>query len=161
MKCSTCLFTVCPKRSIALCLCSTAATFLFPFLVSLPGAFFVGQLLLVNYLFESLVQFGLFACDSRGFFLLAHFRFMLGNQQGQSVSRGPIIDFEFWMIRATQVYSYVVPYISPFLVSIRMLVLTGIAPNHVCLTTPSPFMHTKKNKASPAVTTWRQITTVL
>ena len=65
---------------------------------------------------------------------------MLGNPQGQSVFRGPFIDFEFRMIKATQVYRYPVPYISPFLTSIRMLVaripylsitLLGIAPNHV------------------------------
>ena len=41
---------------------------------------------------------------------------MLGNQQGQSaVSRGSFIDFEFRMIKATQVYWYLVRYISPFL----------------------------------------------
>ena len=51
MKCSKCLFTVCPKRSIALCLCSTAAAFSSFFFYL--GAFFVGQPLLVNYLFDS------------------------------------------------------------------------------------------------------------
>ena len=40
---------------------------------------------------------------------------MLGNQQGQSDFNGSFIDFEFWMIKATQVYSYLGPYISPFL----------------------------------------------
>ena len=45
------------------------------------------------------------------------------NQQGrQSVSHGSFIDFEFQMIKVTQVYSYLVPYISPVLASIRMLV---------------------------------------
>ena len=29
---------------------------------------------------------------------------------GQSVSHGSFIDFEFWMIKATQVYSYLVPF---------------------------------------------------
>ena len=48
---------------------------------------------------------------------------MLGTQQGQSaVSREYFIGFEFRMIKAIQVYSYLVPYISPFLASGRILV---------------------------------------
>ena len=39
-----------------------------------------------------------------------------------SVCYGSFTDFEFRMIKSIQVYSYLVPYISPFLASIRMLV---------------------------------------
>ena len=55
-------------------------------------------------------------------FPLGVFRFLHGNQQGQSVSHGSFIDFEFQMIKAAQIYSYLVPYISPFLPSKRMSV---------------------------------------
>ena len=55
---------------------------------------------------------------------MAYFRFMHGNQKGhgQSVSNGSFIDFEFRMMKATQVYSYLVPYISAFFASIRIFV---------------------------------------
>ena len=113
-------FKVCPKRSIALFLqfLSSCSFFLFFFLYL--GAFFVGQLLLS--IISSRAWFDLFASDSSGIFLLAYFRFMLGNQQGQSVSHRSFINFEFRMIKATQVYSYLVPYIFPFLASLRILV---------------------------------------
>ena len=120
-KCSKCLFTVYPKRSIAPCLCSSRAA------PSSFSVFFTSELFSsANFSCQlSLLELGLVRSLRKWFqwhFPLGFFRFMLGNQQGQSVFRGPFIDFEFRMIKATQVYRYPVPYISPFLTSIRMLV---------------------------------------
>ena len=164
-KCSKRLSTVCPKRSIARTLpvfLSSCSFSLFFFLYL--AAFFVGQLLLVKIkrawtssvslqvipvAFSSWRIFALYACIS---------------QQGQSVFHESFIDFEFWMIKATQVYSYLVPCISFFLASIRKLegfhnsvTLLGIAPNHVCLTTPFPL----QRKEPKVINVWRQTTSVI
>ena len=148
-----------PKRSIARTLpvfLSSCSFSLFFFL--LLAAFSVGQLLVkIKRAWNSSVfqwhfppgVFSLYACIS---------------QQGQSVSHGSFIDFEFWMIKATQVYSYLVPCIASFLASIRKLegfhnsvTLLGIAPNHVCLTTPSPLQRIEPK----VINVWRQTTSVL
>ena len=101
------LFTVFPKRSVALCLCSSRAA---------PSSF---SLFFTSELFSSanfsrqlyLRELGLVRSSS-GIFLLAYFGFILGNQQGHSVSYESFTDFEFRMIKATQVYSYLVTYTS-------------------------------------------------
>jgi len=92
--------------------------------------------------------------------------FMLGNQQGQSVSHRSFIDSEFRMIKATQVYSYMVPYISSFLASIRMLIgfhnyiNTSRHSTKSCLSDHS-ITFTKKLIEPTVTNVWRQIATVL
>ena len=74
-----CEWSVCPKSSILLCLCSSQLL-LFPFLFSLPPSFFRRPTSPVNYDYD-LRELGLGrslpASDSSGIFLLAYFRLCL------------------------------------------------------------------------------------
>ena len=117
-KCSKCLFTVCPRRSIALCLCSPWAS---PssFLFSLPRIFFSSanfscQIIslrawtssvcsqVIPVAFSSWCIFAL--CRKVSLSLMNFF-----------------IDFEFRMIKATTaIWFHTFP--CPFLASIRMLI---------------------------------------
>ena len=121
MRCSKCLVTACPKRSMPLSLCLSAAAFS-------PFAFLVTRSLFrrpTSLCPLSLRELGLAWSLRKWFqrhFPLGAFLLYAWKQQGLSVPHEPFIDFEFRMIKDIQLYSYLFPWICRFLASIRILV---------------------------------------
>ena len=152
-----------PKRSIARTLpmfLSSCSFSLFFFL--LLAAFFVGQLLVkIKRAWTSSVSLQVIPVAFSSWRIFA----LCLHKSARPVCLSWIF-YWLWILddQGHSVYSYLVPCISSFLASIRKLegfhnsvTLLGIAPNHVCLTTPSPL----QRKEPKVINVWRQTTSVL